>query len=399
MRGPEPALADCAASPTRPVRVVVVDGSALTRRHLRTMLEGDGGAVVVGEGRSARDAVALVERLRPAAVVMELDLPVTSGLAAIEGIMAGRPTPILVYSGAVSGPASSNAAAALAAGAVDVIPKPGGDQADGDAGRHGAELRQRLRLASRAKVITHPKGRLAPTGRRPDPQAEPDPRPAVQPGRAANPAGAGAGESAPGAPGAERGQVRVVTIGASTGGPHALAEVLSALPVSIGVPIVVVQHMADGFIDGLAEWLDQQVGPAVRVGVDGQLLLPGTVTLAPSGMNFVVTRRLRLQAVEPLPGQHHIPSIDVIFESAAEHFGPHSVGVLLTGMGRDGAAGLKRMHDSGALTIVQDEATCAVYGMPAAAVAAGAADRELPLDRIGSTLRALLPERGDTWPD
>jgi two-component system chemotaxis response regulator CheB len=382
VRGPGPAVADAAA--TQRVRVVVVDGSALTRRRLRSLLEADGSAVVVGEGRTAREAVALVDRLRPAAVVMDLDLPVPAGLDAIERIMAGQPTPILVYSAAVTGPAAANAEAAFAAGAVDVIPKPREPEVADSAGRHADELRQRLRLVSRAMVITHPRGRLGPPAR----HTEVKPPVAEEQGSAP--------EARPGPPGGAT--VKLVAVGASTGGPHALARVISALPASLGVPVLVVQHMAEGFIEGLAEWLDQQVDLPVRVGKPDQPLLPGTVILAASGMNASVDRRLRLRATEPEPGQHHVPSVDVLFGSVAEHVGGAAVGVLLTGMGRDGAAGLKRMRDSGALTIVQDEVTCAVYGMPAAALALGAADRELPLDRIGPTLRAVLPERVVTWP-
>lgn len=383
VRGPGPAVADVAAV-TGQVRVVIVDGSALARRRLRSLLEADGSAVVVGEGRTAREAVALVDRLRPAAVVMDLDLPVPAGLDAIERIMAGRPTPILVYSAAVTGPAAGNAEAALAAGAVDVIPKPHQPEVGDSTSRHADELRQRLRLVSRARVITHPRGRLGPPARRTEVEAplaeEQIPGPEALPER---PGGA---------------TVKLVAVGASTGGPHALARVLSALPASLGVPILVVQHMAEGFIEGLAEWLDQQVDLPVRVGKPDQPLLPGTVILAASGMNASVDRRLRLRVTEPEPGQHHVPSVDVLFGSVAEHVGGAAVGVLLTGMGRDGADGLKRMRDSGALTIVQDEATCAVYGMPAAALALGAADRELPLDRIGPTLRSVVPGRLVTWP-
>jgi len=189
----------------------------------------------------------------------------------------------------------------------------------------------------------------------------------------------------------------VLAIGASTGGPQALATLLSELPDNLETAVVVVQHMADGFIEGLATWLDGICALPVSVGANGRRLQPGTVTIAPSGLNLVVHRELRVTTEVPPRSQYHVPGIDVTFASIAEAVGGDAVGVLLTGMGRDGAVGLKRMHERGAFTIAQDEATCAVYGMPAAAMAVGAVDRQLALADIGPALRQLIltPARVD----
>ena len=368
----------------RPVRVVIVDDSAVQRRFARAALEADGAMTVVGEARNGRDAVAMVDRLQPEAVLMDLHLPVMNGIEAIERIMATRPTPILVYSAFVDGDDSANATAALAAGAVDVMAKPG----PSDAGRleeYADALRRRLRVAGRAKVITHPRGRLggaAATISTYRLGGSPEPRPAapipVQPGVVE--------QLAPR-------RVRIIGIGASTGGPQALSTVLGELPADLDAAVVVVQHMADGFIEGLAAWLDGICALPVSVAVTGKRLEPGTVAIAPSGLNLIVHDSLRVTTHAPEKSQYHVPGIDETLASL-EVFGSEAIGVLLTGMGRDGALGLRCMRESGALTIAQDEETSAVYGMPAAAVAVGAAELQLPITHIGRALRHVVMPAG-----
>jgi two-component system chemotaxis response regulator CheB len=371
-----------------PVTVVVVDDSATQRRFVRAAVASDPGLEIVGEARTGRDAIGLVERLRPTAVLMDLHLPVMNGLEAIERIMASWPTPIIVYSSFVDGDDRHNAARALAAGAIDVMAKPGPD----DSTRleaYAEALRRRLRVAGRVKVITHPRGRLggsdsllsthrltpvggSPSGATAVRVEEP---PACQP--------SWLGSFSPRT-------IDLLAIGASTGGPAALARLLTDLPPTTETAILVVQHMADGFMEGLASWLDGLCPLPVVVGVHGKRLARGTVTVAPSGANFVVHDQLRATAHVPPPGQHHVPGIDTTFASVATSFGSAAAGVLLTGMGRDGAAGLKRIRDCGGITIGQDESTSAVYGMPAAAMALGAVDIQLTLSEIGVALRNLV---------
>jgi two-component system chemotaxis response regulator CheB len=365
---------------TVPMTVVVVDDSAVQRRFLRGAIDAAPEFDVVGEARNGKEAVALVERLRPHAVVMDLDLPVMGGVEAIERIMATCATPILVYSAFVAGEDSENALEALSAGAVDVLAKPG-PQDTGTLDEYADTLRTRLRMVSRIRVITHPRGRLrsgaqltgeakslvAGTGRRPL---------ASTPVFDEFPAREG---------------VKLLVIGASTGGPHALLSVLSALPAELPQAVLVVQHMAEGFIGGLASWLDQLVPLPVSVGESGRRLEPGTVTIAPSGGNLLVQdSRLRVLVTPPEPGQFHVPGIDATMNSVADALGPDAVGVLLTGMGRDGAAGLLAMRKRGSFTIGQDESTSAVYGMPAAAAALDAIDRQLAIDDIGPALCEIL---------
>jgi two-component system chemotaxis response regulator CheB len=365
---------------TTPMSIVVVDDSAVQRRFLRGAIDAAPEFDVVGEARNGKEAVALVERLRPHAVVMDLDLPVMGGVEAIERIMATCATPILVYSAFVAGEDSENALEALSAGAVDVLAKPG-PQDTGTLDEYAETLRTRLRMVSRIRVITHPRGRLR-TGAKLTGEAK------TLSGVGRRPLGA---TPTVVDPMPTRDGVKLLVIGASTGGPHALLAVLSALPPDLQQAVLVVQHMAEGFIAGLASWLDQLVPLPVCVGESGRRLEPGTVTIAPSGGNLLVQDdRLRVLVRPPDPGQFHVPGIDATMQSVADALGPDAVGVLLTGMGRDGAAGLLAMRGRGAFTIGQDEATCAVYGMPAAAAAIDALDRVLPIDAIGPALCEVL---------
>ncbi len=178
----------------------------------------------------------------------------------------------------------------------------------------------------------------------------------------------------------------VVAIGASTGGPPALATILSELPAGLPAAVVVVQHMAEGFVEGLARWLDGVCAIPVVVAVEGERLLAGQVYLAPANQNLVVRPGFRVGLTDPPPGQYHVPGVDVTFRSVAQVSGQYAVGALLTGMGRDGAAGLKVLRDIGAFTIGQDESTSVVWGMPAAAQEADAVDLELPLAAIGQAI-------------
>ena len=315
---------------------------------------------------------------------MDLDLPVMSGIEAIERIMAANPTPILVYSAHVDGDESANALEALAAGAVDVLAKPGPDDT-GSLEDYAEQLRKRLRVAARIRVITHPRGKLR-SGHG-----------GACPGRCACRCSCGRDRSRSASRPvvshemeAKQG-IKLIAIGASTGGPQALHTLLRSLPDDLDQAVLVVQHMADGFIPGLVSWLDQLVPLPVVVGGSGRRLAPGTITVAPSGANLLVQDvRMRVVCVPPDPGQFHVPGIDQCFSSIADAMGPDAVGVLLTGMGRDGAAGLKAMRDRGATTLGQDEASSTVYGMPQAAHSLDAVDKQLPIEEMAGAILGLV---------
>jgi two-component system chemotaxis response regulator CheB len=321
---------------------------------------------------------------------MDLHLPVMNGIEAIERIMANRPTPIVVYSAFVNGADRDNAASALAAGAIDVMAKPGPEDS-ARLSEYAEELRQKLRVAGRVRVITHPRGRLGvtrssmTTARLDGTTEQPPPRTASRrqpPPRPNEPSALLESLS--------QREFQLLVIGASTGGPQALATLLADLPRQTATAIVVIQHMADGFMEGLSHWLDDVCPLPVVLGEHGKRLAQGTVTIAPGAVNLVIHDHLRITTSTPPPTQYHVPGIDVTFTSAAEAYGSMAAGVLLTGMGRDGATGLKRVRDRGGLTIGQDESTSAVYGMPAAAMSEGAVDLQLPLPDISVALHRIL---------
>ena len=380
------------AVPPSPVRVVVVAATIARARQLERLLAGPGFAVV-GVARGAEESERLVAHAAPSAVLIDLDLP-AGGLDAIERIMATRATPIVVV-----GDAAGQPEAAVAAGAVDVVGPL--DVAPG-APEYAEALRRHLAMASRVPVITHPRARLRAKGVRSGetpPTAAPS-GPSSN-GAAAEPTSNGSApasatpdeEAALAHETRARHAVRkarpaVVAIGASTGGPPALATILRDLPADLDAAVLVVQHMAEGFLDGLARWLDEASPLVVQVAADGDRLQPGHVYLAPAGRNMLLRPGYRLELTEPAVGQFHVPGVDATFHSVARVCGRRAVGVLLTGMGRDGAVGLQAIRTAGAATIGQDESTCVVYGMPAAARALGAIDAELPLNEVAAAIVA-----------
>lgn len=335
----------------KPIRVLVVDDSLTVRQHVCELLASSEGFEVAGEASNGKDAIGLCTQLRPDVVTLDMAMPVMSGLAATEYIMAHCPTPILVLSASTNRGELFKTYDALAAGALEVMEKPGFGESLAD---WEARLLSTLRVLSRVKVITHPRGRLAS-------------------GRSASELGASTVRR------------KVVAIGASTGGPAALVQVLSAMPVAIGVPILIVQHLSAPFADALAEWLDGQSAHTVRFARDNQPLMSGGVWLAPAGRHLIVQgSQLRLSSAPELHSCR--PSVDMLFESLALECGRMAVAGLLTGMGRDGAEGLLRIRQAGGHTIAQDEASSVIYGMPREAALLGAAAQILPLSRIGAAL-------------
>jgi two-component system chemotaxis response regulator CheB len=347
------------------IRVLVVEDSPTMRHHLRASLARDRQFQVVGEAADGAEAVRLCTRLRPDVVTMDIMLPGMNGLAATEHIMAEVPTPILVVSSADRHELFSTYHA-LAAGAVDVLEKPRGDDSDAT---WPARLCQAVRLVSRIRVITRPRARL--DGRLPSPPVEAPPPPA--PGRG----------------------VRLVAVGASTGGPAALTALLRGLPARFPVPVLCVQHIAasEPFAVAFSDWLGSQIGRPVSYARDGQPLsgLAGRVVLAPPDRHLLLEHgTLRLSAAAP---RHSCrPAVDTLFESVAADVGAGAAACLLTGMGRDGAEGLLLLRQAGAVTFAQDEASCVVYGMPREAALLGAARHIAAPEDMARRLAALTEQ-------
>ena len=345
------------------IRVLVVDDSITVRQRLIEILGTDPEFIVVGEASDGRRAVELVAKLRPDVITLDIAMPDMTGLEATEHIMAHQPTPILVVSSSFNRGELFDTYGALAAGAVDVLEKPRPDD-------HEWERRfvSTVRLVSKIKVITHPRGRLGVFGRSREPSqkvAKVDSLVAPRP-------------------------VDLVAIGASTGGPGALATVLGAIAPGFPLPILVILHIDAQFASAFAEWLGQQIKLPVRLAQDGEPIeqATGEVRLAPADVHLAVQAR-RIRLVASPPRNHCRPSVDVLFESLAVDASLRVAACVLTGMGRDGAMGLLAIRRAGGYTIAQDEASSVIYGMPREAVLLGGVDRELPLGEIGPLLDGL----------
>jgi two-component system chemotaxis response regulator CheB len=356
------------------IRVLVVDDSLTVRNHLRDVLTTDPGLEVVGEAADGKQAIERCQTLRPDVVTMDMMLPVMSGLAATEYIMAHFPTPILVVSSSVNRGELFKTYEALAAGAVDVLEKPQGTETHGDWEQRFIAT---VKLVSRIRVVTHLRARLAAHGQ---PRME-------------------SSQPAPALPSPAGRHHEIVAIGASTGGPAAILEILRTLVSPFPLPILFVLHINEPFGLAFAEWLDGQTGIRVSYARDGDLVSAkaGRVTMAPPESHLVL-RSGRLRLTQDPPRHSCRPAVDVLFESLAREYGPAAIACLLTGMGRDGAAGLVEVRRAGGLTIAQNEATSIVYGMPREAAILGGVERELALDQIGPALSAVAARKNELHP-
>jgi len=347
--------------------VLVVEDSLTVRRRIVEVLAADPEVEVVGEAEDGKRGIELCTSLRPDVITLDMMLPLLTGVAATEYIMAYCPTPILIVSSSTNRGELFKTYDALAAGAVDVLEKPAGDATDHD---WDTRFVSTVKLVSRIRVITHPRARLGGTARASLEVPEPT--------------GAAAGPATPATP-------HIVAIGASTGGPSAIVELLRGLPKNFSMPVLLVLHLGRAFAGAFADWLGTQSPLPVAYALDDEPLPDGRqprVVVAPPGRHLAVQGgRLKLTDA---PERHSCkPSVDVLFESLATHVGSRTIACLLTGMGRDGASGLLAIRKAGGTTIAQDEASCVVFGMPREAIALGAADMVLPPAEIARTLASL----------
>lgn len=340
------------------IRVLVVDDSALMRKLIPQILSRDPQIEVVGTAMDGAFALKKIEELHPDVVTLDLEMPRMDGMQTLRLIMRSYPTPVILFS-THSTEGAYSTFKALALGALDFVPKPK-DAAAGHLDAIAEQLIHKVRVAKR--VGGH---------RLPDPEVPEAPQPKKKAGRPA---------VAPN---------RIVAIGVSTGGPNALQYVFSQIPVEFSASIVVVQHMPEGFTDMFARRLDECSALEVQEAKSGDLLIAGRVLICPGNRHMMVRRMPRGEMVvltDAPPINGHRPSADVLFHSAAQEFGPRTVGILMTGMGEDGAEGLGAIRAAGGLTIAQSEETCVVSGMPRAAILKGYATKILPLEGLGPFL-------------
>lgn len=343
------------------IRVLIVDDSPTMRKVLREGLVGDPSLTVVGEAGDAWEARDLIVSQRPDVITLDVEMPRMDGVEFLRRLMPQLPVPVVMVSGA-SRSSDELALAALSAGAVDFVRKATGGRED--SARMLDELRTKLRIAASANVSGWKRAML----------------PAHSTGSCSWVA---------------RPSDFVIAIGASTGGTDATRRVLAHLP-SDGPGIVVAQHMPAGFTSMYADRLNEELDLRVVEAKDGETLMRGTVYIAPGELQCAVVARDGGFALWVRPGEKvsgHAPSVDVLFASVARAAGPRAVGALLTGMGRDGADGLLEMRRAGARTLVQDERTAVVYGMPRAAWEQGAADAKVPIDEMAAAIVARVQNR------
>jgi len=346
------------------VRVLVAEDSQVVRDHLLVLLGEDPKIKVIGIARNGVEAVALTRKLRPDVVLMDVSMPRMNGYQATREIMTSTPIPIVMISSGFDTGGIATTFDALSAGAVAVVEKPaGGDTPALD--EAARQLRETVRLMAEIKVVRRWTQHLATA---PKPPANRGPR------SAASLAHRSAG-------------IEIAALGASTGGPAALAEILGQTGAEARIPILVVQHIARGFTPGFATWLNDQTALRVKLAEAGEPVQPGVVYLGPDDLQMGVSRGGRIHLAEDPAEDGFRPSISYLFRSLAANYGASALGALLTGMGQDGVAGLLQLHNRGALTLVQDAESSVIFGMAQRAVRLGAAENLLSPTEIAHVLR------------
>lgn len=416
-----------------PIRVLIVDDSALMRRALTALLSSDPEIEVVGTARDGQAAIEQVAALRPDVITMDVRMPVLDGVQTTEHIMAYYPTPILVVTASLSRFDIDITFRMLGLGALDVMEKPSSSDPNG-LQQARAELIKRVKILSRVRVVTHLRGRrraveeqgatgesarvlrrargsrpltstgMLRRGRGSQPLTSADPlrrshgsRPltaseSLRRLRGSRPLTAPP-QSAP--PTMRRtslgGADRLVVIGASTGGPRVVQQILRELPVDLPAAVLLVQHIADGFTRGMVDWLATSCRMPVHLAQQGEIALAGHIYVAPDNLHLLIDSSGRL-SLSSQPALLQRPSVDVTMQRAAEAYRSKMIGVLLTGMGRDGASGMAAIYREGGHTIAQSGETCVVFGMPRAAIEARVVHEVLGPDAISGRLMMLLRE-------
>jgi two-component system chemotaxis response regulator CheB len=351
------------------IRVLVVDDSGVARELISHILSCDPEVTVIGTATNGVEAIELVEHSKPDVVTMDIIMPKMDGYAATRKIMETNPVPIVVVTSSLMREEVEKTWRAVEAGAVAVLQKPGFSDRRADT-ESGKKLLQTVRAMAQVKVVRRwARSATAPASAPPSRPLETVPTEGrIVPSR----------------------DIRVVAIGASTGGPTVLQTILSGVSSELSAPILVVQHISPGFTVGFVDWLNRTSAMPVHLARHGEVARPGNAYVAPDGSQMKVDSGLRIGIMDDPQENGTRPSVSYLFRSVAHAFGGKAVGVLLTGMGRDGAEELKVMREAGAVTIAQDKESSVVHGMPGEAVKLGAARHCLPPHQIVEMLQRLL---------
>jgi two-component system chemotaxis response regulator CheB len=345
------------------IKVLVVEDSNVIRMAIVHLLSSDPRMQVIGVARNGYEALQFVSRKRPDVILMDIEMPEMDGLEATRRIMETRPVPIILCTAVAGRPEAVNPLALLETGALAFIESPHGGYRD-NAIAAAKHLLQTVKLMSEIKVVHRwPRMRRNAAGVLNVPAEIPTPSNA---------------------------EPEIIGIGASTGGPPVLKIICDSLPADFPVPILVVQHISRGFVDGMADWLNHSTAVKVQVASHGIAPMPGHVYLAPDDAHMEVASDGAIALTKDDPENGLRPSVSRLFQSMVAGFGPSAVGVLLSGMGKDGAPGLKKMRDCGSTTIAQDRESSAVHGMPGEAIAIGAARYVLSASQIAPALISLF---------
>ncbi len=345
------------------VNVLIVEDSAVAREHLNYILSSTPDIQVVAMAKDGEEAVKLALQVKPDVITMDIHMPKMDGLETTRHIMATHPAPIIIVSSSWKPHEVERVFLAMEAGALAVVEKPMGIGHP----RHKAmaeELAQTVRLMSEVKVI-----KRWTRSRQATKSSAALPRVGLKPTQS---------------------EIKLVAIGSSTGGPSVLQTILSGLPQDFSIPILIVQHIAAGFLNGLVEWLGQRTCHSISVATHGEKIKPGHVYFAPDDWHMGIGRYGQITLSQSKPEDNLRPAVSYLLRSVAESFGPQAAGVLLTGMGQDGARDLKLMRDKGAITIAQNEESSVIFGMPGEAVKLGAAAHVLSPDEIVTTLIRIV---------
>lgn len=343
------------------IKVLIVDDSQVARMTISEILEYDPEIEVIGTASNGLEALAFLEKESPDVITMDVIMPEMNGFETTRRIMELRPKPIVIVTSSYKTEEVEKTFEAMEAGAVTILEKPAGISND-EYEKNSQNLRDTVKLMAGVKVV-----RRWPRNQQ---------RAVKKPGIVDFSTSA-----------VKR---KIVAIGASTGGPMALQEILSQFPADFPVPVVIVQHIGGEFIDGMLYWLEKSLSIPITVARDGELLESRHAYIAPDGRHMEITAGRMIRLVQGPTENGSCPSVSFLFRSVARTYGDEAFGVILTGMGRDGADGLKEMKNMGAVTIAQDEQSCIVYGMPGAAVQVGAVQYVLPLKEISYKIINLL---------